>query len=137
MGLSWAALVRGLDSVNDELADRVSAVKPQLRVRLIAAFLLISTFALALHIQIAKNHRQYLFHTKHVLHEDLRADSEKPAETCVQLCSSSVHAGFVALVIVHSSFRWPIFSSIEPACDFSLVRLTRYFARFFRAPPMR
>jgi hypothetical protein len=135
--MALAALARGLDAFNDESSGRVSPVRSQFHIRLLPAFLLVSTFALALHIQFAKIHRQYLFHTTHVLHGDLRSDTEKPTETSAQLCSPSVHAGFVALVIIHRSFRWPIFFSVEPACDFSLVHLTRYLARFFRAPPTR
>jgi hypothetical protein len=59
------------------LYDMNAGTKERVRLRGLAAFLLLSTFALALHIQSAKYEHPFDFTAHHILHGDLRPDTGK------------------------------------------------------------
>jgi hypothetical protein len=103
----------------------------RLRLRLFVAVLLLTTFALTLHLQAARY--QQPFPTRHILHGDLRHDTEKP----VQVISP---AGppltlLVATASVIAAAGLVVSPPSEASFDPSNLWLLRYCARFFRAPP--
>lgn len=99
--------------------------------RIFVAVLLLTTFALTLHLQAARY--QQPFPARHILHGDLRHDTEKPVQVIPPATCPTTLLMATGLFFAASSF----FVSPPPvvAIDHSKLSLLRYFARLFRAPP--
>ena len=102
--------------------------------RSLAAALLLSTFALFLHIQSAKNSGDFLFNTAHVLHGDLEVESESLGEVFTSICGESSLGLRAISESIRSELPEFLFLPILPAGASSRMK---YLARFFRAPPAR
>jgi hypothetical protein len=105
------------------------ALRPRLRI--FVAVLLLTTFALTLHLQAARY--QQPFPARHILHGDLRHDSEKPVQVIPPVGCPTTLLMATGLYFATSSFF------VSPprvvAIDHSRLSLLRYCARLFRAPP--
>jgi len=102
------------------------------RVEAFVAFLLVATFALPLHIQSAKFEQPFTFPTKHILHGDLRPDTEYSAQIVHQAGSSSAPALPMGRALLAPRIVWRPIVYFFDRLD---VALLRHLARFFRAPP--
>jgi hypothetical protein len=121
-----------------DLAEAVRGLQQRSGARLLVAFLLLTTCALFLHLQSAKERCEFLFNTTHVVHGDLEVETERPARTFWRVISSSPvvaravtarSAGMLSVRAFHT------FARFLPLFDLTKLRLMRHLARRFRAPP--
>jgi hypothetical protein len=106
----------------------------QLRIQAFVAVLLLSTFALTLHIQAARYAQPFSFPTRHILHGDLRPDNHRMARIVRQIRISAVPALAMSLAVVAMAIflvARPV-AATSGGCDLALLS---YLARFFRGPP--
>jgi hypothetical protein len=116
--------------------NHVSAgAKERIRLRGLAALLLLSTLALALHIQCAKYERPFDFPAHHILHGDLRPDTGK-----IQAAVSAIGAWratpLALLPALFSAAPLRFFREVELSFEHSDAVVASYLARLFRAPPL-
>jgi hypothetical protein len=101
--------------------------------KVVIGLLLLSTFALSVHVQLA---RVTAFPAKHILHGDLRPDCDNHRQLFTEV-DSAAHLTF-ALGIVALAAGAPrvvpayVRSSIEP----SFRKMLKYLSLFFRPPPL-
>ena len=104
------------------------------RVTLAAAVLLLSTLLLGLHIQSAKSLQPLAYPAKHVLHGDLRPDSETRRQRQLIKCPTRQIAATIFSLTppnIGSRTEWPAPNYL----DRSSLRLLRSLALFLRPPP--
>jgi hypothetical protein len=112
-----------------KLKSTPPALRPRLRI--FVAVLLLTTFALTLHLQAARY--QQPFPTRHILHGDLRHDTEKLVRVIPPVGCPATLLMAAGLFFATTNF----FVSTPPigAIDHTELSLRRYCARLFRAPP--
>jgi hypothetical protein len=101
-------------------------------IRAITAFLLLTTVCLTLHIQSAKFAPSFV--AGHILHGDLRPESDSPGEIAHHVIVYTAPAWLTLLAILLCT-RTLISREAIASSDCSNVKLLKYLARSFRAPP--
>jgi hypothetical protein len=100
--------------------------------RTLVAVLLLSTFALTLHLQSVRYQQPLEFAGAHILHGDLRPDSDAAAKT-PELVAHPVVAIILWIAILATAvLRTARATSFDDPFHF---RFLRYLRRHFRAPP--
>jgi hypothetical protein len=124
------------DSTSVLSLDHVNAgTKERARIRGLAAFLLLFTFALALHIQSAKYEHPFVFPAHHILHGDLRPDAGK-IQAAISAIGTWCAPPLALLPALFSAAPLRFFREAELSFENSHLTLVRYLARLFRAPPL-
>jgi len=104
------------------------------KLQALVGLLLLSTFALALHVESARYEQPLAFAGGHILHGDLRPNTGDAPANILALAISTTPAILLSMLVLA---RLPLLAS--RADDFSDRRtrqsLMRYLARLFRAPP--
>ena len=125
------------ERASDLSLDQVNAgAKKRARLRGLAAFLLLSTFSLALHIQSAKYENPFVFPAHHILHGDLRPDAGK-IQAAVSAIGAWCATPLAVLPALVSCTPLRFFREAEVSYKDSDPAVASFLARLFRAPPLR
>lgn len=107
----------------------------RLRLELFVVLLLLFTFALTLHVQLARYNSLSVFPVSHILHGDLRPDSGQPARVLAAVESAMALAAVVGLSLIGPRFRL-IRGSILFSIELPIRELLIYLEMFLRPPPL-
>lgn len=99
-------------------------------------FLLLSTFALSLHVQLGRYDHLSSFSGKHILHGDLRPNGDKPVQNFAEAHGATVSALAVSVSPHISSLSRLISNTALPSSETSVRKLLSYLALFVRPPPI-
>jgi hypothetical protein len=113
-----------------------SARSSRFRLEPFIVLLLLFTFALSLHVQLAKYDNLSTFPGKHILHGDLRPNGDKPGLASAALCGAAVLALIVNLSPQLSAPSRLISDSVLPSSESSIREFLNYLALFVRPPPV-
>jgi hypothetical protein len=119
--------------------DKTSASARGSRFRLepVIVLLLLSTFALSLHVQLAKYDNLSTFPaTKHILHGDLRPNGDKPGRSFADVHGATALALIVNLLSDKSTPSRLMSGSVLPTSEPSIREFLDYLALFVRPPPI-
>jgi hypothetical protein len=102
----------------------------------IVLLLLVSTFALSVHVQLAKCDNLSTLPGKHILHGDLRPNGDKPGQSVADVHCATVLALIVHLLPQISAPSRLISGSVLPSSEPSIREFLNYLALFVRPPPV-
>jgi hypothetical protein len=99
------------------------------------ALLLLSTFALSAHVQLARYDRLATFPAKHILHGDLRPDCDNYGQLFAEVDGAAHFAFAVGVLLLASRACRLIAACALPSCEPSVRKVLKYLSLFFRPPP--
>lgn len=112
-----------------------SARGSRFRLEPFIALLLLTTFALSLHVQLAKYHNLSTFPGKHILHGDLRPNSDQSRWGIADVLEAAA-LEMVANLLPHiSALSRLISGSVLPFSEPSVREFLSYLALFVCPPP--
>ncbi len=97
--------------------------------------MLLFTFALSLHVQLARYDNLSVFPASHILHGDLRPDSGQPARVLAAVDGAMALAAVVGLLAVAGLRPHLIGGFVLLCADDGVRELLIYLAMFLRPPP--
>jgi hypothetical protein len=113
-----------------------SARGSRFRLEPFIVLLLLSTFALSLHVQLAKYDSLSTFPAKHILHGDLRPNGDQPGQSFADVHGATALALIVSLLPQISAPSRLISGCALPSSEPSIREFLDYLALFVRPPPV-
>jgi hypothetical protein len=121
---------RGIDELSMSVRDSPLQSKPFI------VLMLLFTFALGLHVQLARYNSLSVFPASHILHGDLRPDSGQPARVLAAVDGAMALAAVMGLFALAGLRPHLIGGFVLSSTGFSVGELLIYLAMFVRPPPL-
>jgi len=98
--------------------------------------MLLFIFALSAHVQLARYNSVFAFPARHILHGDLRPDSDKSGRVLAGAYDATVLAVAIDLLPRTTVLPRLVTSAVSPSAEPSLREILNYLVLFVRPPPL-